>query len=176
MACDITLGRLEPCKTVGGLKAIYIMNDSEYNYSDLSFDADELVTGTDSNDVSLYKFDLRGANTMDEVGETNEENGTSFWATNGSIQLKAQDKVTRKQLKLLTYSKPAIISEGWDGTFKLHGAVNGCTVSMNTNSGSGMGDFNGYTLTITSKEVQPAFFVDPTIIDDGINFTVVEGV
>ena len=30
MACDISLGRLEPCKTsVGGLKAVYIINEGD---------------------------------------------------------------------------------------------------------------------------------------------------
>lgn len=176
MACDITLGRLEPCKTVGGLKAIYFCNWDDVDYGEFTFDADEELITTGGNDIPLYKYDLRGANTMDETGESSDENGTAFWTTAGTIQLKAQDAVTRKQIKLLSYGRPRIITEGWDGNFKMYGIKNGCTVSSGTNSGANMGDFNGYTLTIVAKEDAPAVFVDPAIIGDNIQFNVIAGV
>jgi len=41
MACDISLGRLEPCKSVGGLKAVYFIN------YDTSFYKEKVLTVSD---------------------------------------------------------------------------------------------------------------------------------
>lgn len=177
MACDISKGRLVGCKTVGGIKSISFINYTEGFYEDLEINGTtELIDGTNGNDVTMYKYDLRGANTMDETGETNGDNNTAFWSASGSLTLASQDAVTRKELKLLSYGRPIVITEGWDGVFKLYGAQNGCNVSVNTNSGSAMGDFNGYTVTVSASEKEPSFIVNSAIIDDGTNFSVVEGV
>lgn len=176
MPCDISKGRLIPCKTVAGLKSVYFINYNTGIYSDLGFDADEQVVGFSSNNLSLYKYDLRGANNMTEAGETNGDNNTAFWSGTGTFLMASQDAVTRKELKLMAYGRPIVITEGWDGVFKLYGAQNGCNVSVNTDSGSGLGDFNGYTVTVSASEKEPAFIVSPAIIGDGIESTIVLGV
>ena len=175
MACDISLGRLEPCKdSVGGLKAIYFINyDSSY-YVRKTLTADEELRDLGS-DFNLYKYDLRGANNVDETNEISKENGTSFWTAAGTIALKKQDAVTRKQLKLLSYGRPIVVTEGYDGVYKLYGLENGCDVAVNTVSGAAMGDFNGYNLTIAAQEKEPAFIVDWALFTAVGNGTVVEG-
>ena len=172
MACEINSGRKEPCKSVGGLKAIYIAN---WNDS-LTFieDANELITAF-SVETYIHKFELRGANSFDEAGETSSENGTAFYTTTGTVQLKRQDAVTRKELKLLAYGRPRVITEDWNGDFKIYGIYNGCNVSVSTASGAGMGDFSGYNLTISAMEVEPAKFIDSNIIGDDTNTSIVEG-
>lgn len=173
MACEINSGRIEPCKSVGGLKAIYIANwDNGFTPT---FDTDEVIDSMGAL-TDLYKFELRGANSFDEAGETSSENGTVFYTTTGTVQLKKQDSVTRKELKLLAYGRPRIIVEGYDGTFKLFGLENGCDVAISTASGAGMGDFNGYNLTVTAMEVAPANFVDATVMADAAEVTITEGV
>lgn len=172
MACEINSGRIEPCKTVGGLKAIYIANwDKDFAPT---FDTDEVIDSMGSL-TDLYKFEVRGANTFDEAGETSSENGTAFYTATGTLQLKKQDAVTRKELKLLAYGRPRVIAEGYDGSFKLFGLENGCDVAVSTASGAGMGDFTGYNLTVTAKEIAPANFVDATVMADAAEVTIVEG-
>lgn len=175
MACEINSGRNSSaiCKTVGGLKAIYIANWVDgFEYST---DADEVITAIDSGALTVYKYDLRGANSFDEAGETSSDNGTAFWTTTGTIQLKKQDAVTRKQLKLLAYGRPIIIAEGWDGTFKIYGSQNGCDVAVSSASGTAMGDFTGYNLTVTAKEVEPALFVASATMADVAEVIIIEG-
>jgi len=173
MACEINSGRLEPCKSVGGLKAIYIANwDKDFSPT---LGTDDEITAMGAL-VDLYKFDLRGANSFDEAGETSSENGTVFYTTTGTVQLKKQDAVTRKELKLLAYGRPRIIVEGYDGSFRLFGLENGCDVAVSTASGAGMGDFNGYSLTVTAMEVSPANFVDASVMADAAEVTINEGV
>jgi hypothetical protein len=175
MACDISLGRLEPCKSVGGLKAVYFINYDNSYYESKSINLDEEVEDLGSA-FNLYKYELRGANNFDEANEVSKENGTSFWTATGTLVFKAQDASTRKQMKLLSYGRPIVVTEGYDGQYKIYGLENGCDVAVNTASGAGMGDLNGYNITITAQEKEPAFFVDWTIFASAGKGTVIEGV
>ena len=60
---------------------------------------------------------------------------------------------------LLSKGRPQIIAEGYDGSFRIFGIKNGVDVTVNTASGADMNEFNGYTLTLASKEDNLAFFV-----------------
>lgn len=173
MACDISLGRLEPCKSVGGLKNVYFINFDADLYDNAVKDTDDTITGFGDTTATAYKYELRGANNFDEANEVSRENGTSFWTGTGTLAFKAQDAVTRKELKLMSYGRPHVLTEGYDGSFKLYGLENGCDVAVNTVSGAAMGDLNGYNLTVTAQEKEPAFFIDPAIL--GTDITVVEG-
>ena len=85
MACDITAGRLEPCKdSVGGITAIYIGG---------AYTPNLLTTATISADgevsafaaaLTFYKYDLKGANGFEQTNENSRENGTSFWSQAGT--------------------------------------------------------------------------------------------
>ena len=55
------------------------------------------------------------------------------------------------------------------------GFENGAEVVVNTASGAAMGDLNGYNITFTGTEKEPASFIDATIIGDTTNTTVVSG-
>jgi len=60
MACDATLGRLEPCKdSVGGLKSIYFVNYAATALSGATLDTDGIVTAFGTA-LTLYKYDLKG--------------------------------------------------------------------------------------------------------------------
>ena len=170
MACNITAGRaLANCKNVGGLKSILVMNYDSGMELNMTLDANDVVTNFGSANYQLYNFEVRGANTMDETNEQSVENGTTFWSAAGSLQLHVQDSVSRKTLEIMAKGRPHIFTLDWNGVYKLYGDINGCEVTVNTNSGAGMGDFNGYTVSIASTEDHLAYFVDSTIIDDSIN-------
>ena len=175
MSCDITKGRLEPCKdSVGGLKAVYFVNYDAAIAADATITAGE-ITAFDTT-LSLYKFDLKGANnSFDETNENSRDNGTSFWTQTGTLVLKKQDLATQSELKLLAYGRPLVVVEDYNGNFRMAGFENGCEVVVNTASGAAMGDLNGYNITFTGTEKEPAHFIDPTIIGDDTNTTVVPG-
>ena len=175
MACDdISLGRLEPCKSVGGLKSAYFINYDSDLYDNAVKAPDDSITSFGLITANAYKYDLRGTNNFDEANEVSKENGTSFWTGTGTITLKNQDAITRKELKLMSYGRPIVITEAYDCSFKIYGLENGSDVSVNTASGASMGDLNGYTLTITAQEKEPAFFIDSALL--GTEITVISGV
>ena len=122
MSCDITAGRLEPCKdSVGGIIAIYISNYTSGLLGTATFSAFASA-------LTFYKYDLKGANSFEQTNENSRENGTSFWTQTGTIVLKKQDLATRKELKLLSYGRPQVIVQDYNGNYFLAGIENGMNV------------------------------------------------
>ena len=175
MSCILTAGRLEPCKdSNGGLRAIYFINYDSALVDNLTL-VDEEITALTS-PVTCFKYELRGANSFDEANEISRENGTSFWTGTGTFVFKKQDLATQKELKLLSYGRPQVIIEDYNGNFRLAGLKNGCECAVSTASGAAMGDLNGYNIVATSQEAEPASFIDATLIDNVAGFVVTEGV
>jgi hypothetical protein len=174
MACDLTLGRLEPCKSaVGGLKAVYFVNWGDatgYTYNVTNTDVIDTVTGT----PTAYKYELKGTNSFDQTITSSRENGTTFFDQSLKLQLKSLDVVTHKQIKLLAYGRPQVIVEDNNGNFFYCGLEHGMDVTGGTIvSGTVMGDLSGYTLELKGMERVPANFLGDTLADVG--FTVVSG-
>ena len=174
MACDITAGRLEPCKdSNGGLRAIYFINYDSGLYANATFTLEEITALTTP--VTCFKYELRGANSFDEANENSRENGTSFWTGTGTFVFKKQDLSTQKELKLLSFGRPQVIVEDYNGNFRLAGIKNGCECAVSTASGAAMGDLNGYNIVATSQEADMASFIDATLMDNVAGFVVTEG-
>ena len=163
--CEITTGRLEVCKdVVGGIDAIYFIN-----YGDYSFPADvTYVTGADTIDsianvTSLYKYQLKGTNSFDQVITTSRDNGTSFVEQTLSVVLKKQDAATHKTVKLLSYGRPNIVVKTRNNQFFLAGLEHGMELTTaNVSNGTAMGDLVGYTLTFVGTEKILANLLDTT--------------
>jgi hypothetical protein len=172
MACDIAFGRTESCKSnVGGLRNMFIANYQSDFIENSTIVSEEITALTAP--VSVYKFELRGDNnTFDEANENSRDNGTSFWTQTANIAIKKQGNLSQVQLKLLSYGRPHVIFEDYNGNFRVLGAQNGCEISVSSATGGAMGDMNGYTLAIEGKELGMAYFVDSAIMDDIAGFVV----
>jgi hypothetical protein len=175
MACDLTLGRLEPCKdSVGGLRAVYFFNYDAGAFANFTIVAEEITALTAP--ITCYKYELKGANTFDEANENSRENGTSFWTGTGTFVFKKQSLVSQKEMKLLASGRPHVILEDYNGNFRLAGMKNGAECAVNTASGAAMGDLSGYNVTATTQESDMASFIDATLMDATDGFVVTEGV
>ena len=80
MACDLTAGRAEICKdSVGGLKNIYFTNYDEiegYTYDVTNTDV--IATAFGAATINAFKYELKGANVLDETVTSSRDNGTTF--------------------------------------------------------------------------------------------------
>jgi hypothetical protein len=175
MSCDISLGRLEPCKTSnGGLKAVYFVNWGDatgVTYDATETDAISAVAGT----PTAYKYDLRGNSSFEQTINSSRENGTTFFEQTLSLTLKKLTIKDHKQIKLLSYGRPQVIVEDNNGNFFWCGLEHGMDVTGGTIvTGAAMGDLSGYTLTLTGQENVPANFIMTSLTTAG--FTVVSGV
>lgn len=164
MSCDIANGRLEQCKdSVSGLDAVFFINYGDYNSeTDVTYN----VTNTDMIDdingvASLYKYELKGANSFEQAINSSRENGTTFVEQTLTIQLKKQDAATHKTVKLLAYGRPHIVVKTRSNQYFLMGLERGADLTAGTiSSGVQMGDMNGYGLTFTAQENIAANFLN----------------
>ena len=169
MACNITHGRVEPCKdSLAGLKNVYFINE-DINATNLIYYNAVLpppIVYTDDiyyvqNIASLYKFELKSnENVYDQEIVTSRENGTTFFRQTLTIKLKKQDIATHNAVKTLAYAKPRILVENNEGQFFLVGMLRGCDVTAGSiNSGGALGDFSGYSMTFQAEELDPSPFI-----------------
>jgi len=167
MACDITAGRNDSncLDSLGGIKAIYVANFAKGMFADATFTGEEITAMGTAYDV--FKYELRGTNNIDEANTKDINAGTSIFEGSGTITLKKQDATTQAQMVLLSKGRPQIIAEGYDGSLRIFGIKNGVDVTVNTASGADMNEFNGYTLTLASKEDNLAYFVASSLVAAG---------
>jgi hypothetical protein len=161
--CDITTGRLEVCKdVVGGIDAIYFINYGDYNSaSDVVYTASTDTIDTIANVTSLFKYQLKGINSFDQVVNTSRDAGTSFVEQTLSVVLKKQDAATHKTVKLLSYGRPNVIIKTRNNQFFLAGLEHGMELTTaNVSNGTAMGDLVGYTLTFVGTEKLLANLLD----------------
>lgn len=171
MACNITHGRVEPCKdAMAGLRNIYFINqnvDPAYIYKDngsgiyvVDSAPDEEIEAVNFI-THLYKFELKSnENVYDQEIVSSREAGTTFFRQTLTIKLKKQDVATHLAVKTLAYAKPRIVVENNEGQFFLMGMFRGADLTAGSiNNGGNMGDFTGYSLTFTAEEVLPAPFL-----------------
>lgn len=166
MACDIANGRLESCKdSVSGIDAVYFINYGAYDAeADVTYNVTNTnVIDTIDNVTTVYKYELKGANGLDETIQTSRDNGTTFFEQVLTIQLKKQDFTMHKNVALMAYGRPHIIVKTRTNQFKLVGLERGADLTAgNIGTGVQMGDFNGYNLTFTAMENLPANFLNCT--------------
>jgi len=163
MACDITLGRIVPCKdSVGGLDAVYFVNNGDatgYTYDVTDTDMIATVTGT----PTAFKWDLKGTSTFEQSINSSIETGTTFFEQTLTLNFNKLDVATHKQIKLLAFGQPNVIVRDNNGNYFLAGLEFGMDVTGGSiATGGAMGDMSGYTLTLVGREKIPANFIDVT--------------
>src|SRR6056300_1850806 len=163
MACEfITRGRKEPCKdVVGGLKTVYFSDFGDYGTVAQTDDEITDMTGDSSNDLTAYKYELKGNSSFEQAITSSRENGTTFFEQTLNLTLKKLSKEDHKEIKLLAYGRPHVAVEDYNGNVFIMGAEHGADVSGGTIvTGAAMGDLSGYTLTLSGMERRPANFLD----------------
>ena len=165
MSCDLSSGRIEPCKdSVGGIKNLYFVNyDSIDSYTMDGVDVDVIDGFVSTGSITGYKYELKGGNNLEQTVTSSRENGTTFVEQTLTAVLKKQDVNTHKQIKLLSFGRPRVVVEDYNGNFFLMGLDHGAEVTtVAVSTGTAMGDLSGYTITMTAQEKIPANFIDAT--------------
>ena len=164
MACDLSLGRKEPCKdVVGGIRAVYFTDFGDLGTVTKTDDEITDLSGT----FTAYKYEVKGNSSFEQNITSSRENGTTFFEQTLNLTLHKLSKEDNKELKLLAYGRPHVAVEDYNGNVFLMGLEHGADVSGGTIvTGAAMGDLSGYTLTLSAMEVKPANFVaSPTASD-----------
>jgi hypothetical protein len=159
MACDLTKGRKEPCKdSVGGIKAVYF---ADFGDVTIAYDSTDTDVIDDLGAVTVFKYELKGNSSFEQTITSSRENGTTFFEQALNLTLKKLTVQDHKELKLMSYGRPHIVVEDYNGNAFLMGAEHGCDVTGGTiATGAAMGDMSGYTLTFSAMEQVPANFLE----------------
>lgn len=161
MACDLTGGRKKPCKdAVGGIRKIHFVDFGDLG--DVTLTDDEVTNmGGASGALAYHTYDVKGNSSLETNIQTSLENGTTFFESVVNLTLHKLTKEDNKELKLMSFGRPHIFVETFDGSLLLVGREHGAEVTGGTMvTGSAMGDLQGYTLTLTANEVTPPNFVN----------------
>jgi len=174
MACDLAIGRIEPCKdSVGGLKNLYFVNYDDLGaitYDVTNTDVIDAVAGT----PDAYKYEIKGASSFTQNIQSSRDTGTTAFEQVVEVTLKKLTIADHKELKILAFGRPHVIVEDNNGNYFLAGLEHGCDVTGGTIvTGAAMSDLSGYTLTLTGMEKSPANFLGDT--PTAVGFTVVSG-
>jgi len=165
MSCDLSLGRIEPCKdVVGGLDSVYFINFDDAPLSGIVYD----TTNTDvievlGTGINCYKYELKGTSSFEQTITSSRDNGTTFFEQVLNLSLKKQDLATHKEVKLMAFGRPHIIVKDHNNNYFYCGLEHGAEVTGGTiSTGAAMGDASGYNITLTAQERVPANFFEAT--------------
>ena len=169
MACDLTLGRKEPCKdVVGGIKNVYFTDFGDFGTVTLTDDEITDMSGT----FTAFKYEVKGNSSLEQTVNSSRENGTTFYEQTLNLTLHKLTKEDNKELKLMAYGRPHVVVEDYNKNLMIMGLENGADVSGGTIvTGAAMGDLSGYTLTLTGMEKMPANFIKKTTADEAVSAT-----
>jgi hypothetical protein len=178
MACELTKGRGLDCKiATGGIKAVYFVQHADATVATTAGAVSDLDLTT-----NLFKYTLpRGTGSFTETIQPSSENGTVFYEPSVNIKLHKLTVADRNEINLIAVNRLLIFVEtnvkDDNGKNKIWclGVDNGMELSAGTSqTGAGFGDMNGYDLTFTGAESEPALYVqayDSTPFDNS-GFTV----
>ena len=165
MPCALTQGYNLDCRdSIGGVKEVYFMelgNLSSYT------EASGVVTAiTKAAGKKFYKYNLVKQTAMFEDTLTvSEENGTVFADQKLSIVLNKMQANTRNELLLLAQNLLVCVVADRNGKYFILGLTNGLTITTaKGESGTKMGDRNGYTIEFVGAEPSLAQEVSSGII------------
>ena len=169
--CDITSGFTLGCRdNVGGITNLYILSGSITSVTDASEGLISGITGSGE----FFKFELfRQTSDFSEAITSTPENGTVFYEqTLNAVFFKLQS-ATRNQVKVLAQNPNLkIIVETNNGTvdgvgrYWLLGEDRGMQLLSGTGAtGVAFGDLNGYNLTFTGQEPNPASEISGSLTD-----------
>ncbi len=167
MACDITTGRGIPCLNAKpGIDRFYLIPRTELGKEAFTISGGE-VTGLDTSITEVFKFDIRGDDENvfnNNKPETGRSSGATTYNEEFIVKLAKVDKETTQELDNIAKSTPNVVVKDNNGNYRLMGLSEGTYLNIQEASGGAKTDFNGYTLTFTATEFEPAPFVDESTI------------
>jgi hypothetical protein len=145
MDCDISAGRLRPCKSsLGGLGKLYLFNFLENPFTV----ANGIATAINPLLTEVFEYEIEGdGNTVGESLVSDRNAGTSLNTQTTTIVLKKIDAATSAQMNLLAYGFPMAVVKDRNGIYHAIGIDDGIDFTVAQSTGGAKGELNGYTLT-----------------------------
>lgn len=153
------------CKdNAGGIKAIYIADADAVT----AMTADTSITAiamSGSATFSKWEFAAQ-TGTFTSTATISEENGTLFFQNDCSLVFGQMEKVKRLQIMAATVSNTVVVVKDSNNRLFYMGFDNPVSASAaGGETGTAMGDRNGYTITLTDFSKSLPFEIEMTTAD-----------
>jgi len=165
MACALTTGYKLGCRdNVGGITEVRLIAFNSVTGT-VVFNASGTVTGTFPAS-GFFKYEVpKGAGQFTETVNASTENGTIFYQQELTFPINRMTQDVRNELRLLGLNRLMAIVTDRNGKYWLLGQANGLDITAGTaQTGTAMGDRNGYEMTFTGMEETPCREVSSSII------------
>ena len=162
MACNLTQGFTLDCKdAVGGIKSIHLIDwaSTGFTVSGGEVTATTVVSG------DVYTYELpKGVGSMTTTTNVSQENGTVFNQSDIVARLRKLSTTKRNELKLLAQNRVFCIVKDNNDNYWLAGNEYGCDITaMTSESGTAMGDVQGYNFTLSAIEADSPYLVQAAV-------------
>ena len=172
MACNVTSGRVLPCKAgYGGIKAAYFFDLDALGALTYTDGVITAIAGT----PTVYEYDVKNTSSLETAINSSRETGTTFYEQTLSLTLTYLDAPTQEQIKLIAWGRPSVAVEDYYGNMFIAGLENGMEMTGGTiGTGTQPGDLSGFTMTLVGQEVDPATFITPALVTDATQGTKID--
>lgn len=158
----MSTGRKLACKdAVGGIKAVYF---ADYGLLGNATISNGIVTAFSGATYTLYQYDVKSASSLSQTITSSNDNGTTYYEQSITLVLTKLDPLFQVELQKIIVSRPHVFIQDNNGNYLSIGMTRGCDTNGTIDSGAGLGDMNGYSLTITGQEPLMAQFVTSTLV------------
>jgi len=165
MACNLTQGFTLDCKdAVGGIKSIHLIDWASTGFTVSGGE----VTATTVASGDVYTYELpKGVGSMTTTTNVSQENGTVFNQSDIVARLRKLSTTKRNELKLLAQNRVFCIVKDNNDNYWLAGNEYGCDITaMTSESGTAMGDVQGYNFTLSAIEAESPYLVQAAVATD----------
>lgn len=162
MACNLTQGFTLDCKdAVGGIKSIHLIDWASTGFTVSGGE----VTATTVASGDVYTYELpKGVGSMTTTTNVSHENGTVFNQSDIVARLRKLSTTKRNELKLLAQNRVFCIVKDNNDNYWLAGNEYGCDITaMTSESGTAMGDVQGYNFTLSAIEAESPYLVQAAV-------------
>jgi len=162
MACNLTQGFNLDCKdAVGGVKSIHLIDWASTGFTVSGGE----VTATTVASGDVYTYELpKGVGSMTTTTNVSQENGTVFNQSDIVARLRKLSTTKRNELKLLAQNRVFCIVKDNNDNYWLAGNEYGCDITaMTSESGTAMGDVQGYNFTLSAIEAESPYLVQAAV-------------
>jgi len=176
MSCNLTAGFTKGCKdNMGGIRKVWLTNKDGINEvtpavgstSPLDEGIITAITMAGSPAAVFYEFtpNKDSSNWVENI-QSNVQNGTIAYEQVLTLMFAKNEATKRNQIKLLGQAELVAIVLDKNGLYWYLGEENGLELTGGSSaSGTAMTDMNGWTLTLSGSERNPAREVDEDVID-----------
>jgi len=165
MACNLTQGFTLDCKdAVGGIKSIHLIDWASTGFTVSGGE----VTATTVASGDVYTYELpKGVGSMTTTTNVSQDNGTVFNQSDIVARLRKLSTTKRNELKLLAQNRVFCIVKDNNDNYWLAGNEYGCDITaMTSESGTAMGDVQGYNFTLSAIEAESPYLVQAAVATD----------